>query len=148
MIGLILTVLCAYPLSRRDLPGRSVLTFFVFFTMLFNGGLVPTYLVYTQIFHIKNHLAALIVPNLLVQAYNVMLAKTFFQTSIKKMIDLEKLLEKWNNMPRIEETGPKHGVNAPVMSTIRRRLRVLYGSMCVIGTIPAILLALGLVEIK
>lgn len=82
VIGLILTVLCAYPLSRRDLPGRSVLTFFVFFTMLFNGGLVPTYLVYTQIFHIKNHLAALIVPNLLVQAYNVMLAKTFFQTSI------------------------------------------------------------------
>lgn len=60
------------------------------------------------------------------------------------MIDLEKLLEKWNNMPRIEETGPKHGVNAPVMSTIRRRLRILYGSMCVIGTIPAILLALGL----
>ena len=82
VIGLILTVLCAYPLSRRDLPGRSVLTFFVFFTMLFNGGLVPTYLVYTQIVHIKNHLAALIVPNLLVQAYNVMLAKTFFQTSI------------------------------------------------------------------
>ncbi len=80
--GLVLTVLCAYPLSRRDLPGRAVMTFFVFFTMLFNGGLVPTYLVYTQFFHIKNHLAALIIPNLLVQAYNVMLAKTFFQSSI------------------------------------------------------------------
>lgn len=80
--GLILTVLCAYPLSRRDLPGRKVMTFFVFFTMLFNGGLVPTYLIYTQYFHIKNTIWALLVPNLLVQAYNVMLAKTFFQSSI------------------------------------------------------------------
>ena len=82
LLGLILTVLCAYPLSRRDLPGRNIMTFFVFFTMLFNGGLVPTYLIYTQYFHIKNTIWALLVPNLLVQAYNVMLAKTFFQTSI------------------------------------------------------------------
>ena len=82
VLGLTLTVLCAYPLSRRDLPGRNVMTFFVFFTMLFNGGLVPTYLIYTQYFHIKNTIWALLVPNFLVQAYNVMLAKTFFQTSI------------------------------------------------------------------
>lgn len=80
--GLILTVACAYPLSRRELPGRKLLTFYVFFTMLFNGGLVPTYLIYTQYFHIKNTIWALLIPNLLVQAYNVMLAKTFFQSSI------------------------------------------------------------------
>ena len=82
LAGLILTVTCAYPLSRKDLPGRKVMTFFVFFTMLFNGGLVPTYLVYTQVLHIKNTIWALLVPNLLIQAYNVMLAKTFFQSSI------------------------------------------------------------------
>lgn len=81
-MGLTMTVLCAYPLSRRDLPGRNMMTFYVFFTMLFNGGLVPTYLIYTQTFHIKNTIWALLVPNLLVQAYNVMLAKTFFQSSI------------------------------------------------------------------
>lgn len=80
--GLVMTVLCAYPLSRRELPGRRFLTFYVFFTMLFNGGLVPTYLTYTQYFHIKNTIWALLVPNILVQAYNVMLAKTFFQSSI------------------------------------------------------------------
>ncbi len=82
VMGLIMTVLCAYPLSRRDLPGRNILTFYVFFTMLFNGGLVPTYLIYTQYFHVKNTIWALLVPNILVQAYNVMLAKTFFQSSI------------------------------------------------------------------
>ncbi len=82
VLGLIMTVLCAYPLSRRDLPGKNILTFYVFFTMLFNGGLVPTYLIYTQYFHIKNTIWALLVPNILVQAYNVMLAKTFFQSSI------------------------------------------------------------------
>lgn len=80
--GLVMTVLCAYPLSRRELPGRKIMNFYVFFTMLFNGGLVPTYLTYTQYFHIKNTIWALLVPNILVQAYNVMLAKTFFQTSI------------------------------------------------------------------
>lgn len=80
--GLVMTVLCAYPLSRRELPGRRFLTFYVFFTMLFNGGLVPTYLTYTQYFHIKNTIWALLVPGILVQAYNVMLAKTFFQSSI------------------------------------------------------------------
>ncbi len=80
--GLGLTVACAYPLSRKELPGRKVMTFYVFFTMLFNGGLVPTYLVYTQYFHIKNTVWALLIPNLLVQAYNVMLARTFFQSSI------------------------------------------------------------------
>lgn len=82
VLGLLITVLCAYPLSRGDLPGRNILTFYVFFTMLFNGGLVPTYLIYTQYFHIKNTIWALLVPNILVQAYNVMLAKTFFQSSI------------------------------------------------------------------
>ena len=45
--NLFLTTLLAYPLSRVDLPGRKVLSFLVFFTMLFSGGLVPTYLLYT-----------------------------------------------------------------------------------------------------
>ena len=44
----------AYPLSRRDPPARNVLAFFLFFTMLFNGGLVPSYIMWTQTFHIKN----------------------------------------------------------------------------------------------
>jgi putative aldouronate transport system permease protein len=56
--------------------------FLVFFTMLFNGGLVPSYLVYTQIFHIKDTIWALIVPGYLLNGFFVILMKTFFQTSI------------------------------------------------------------------
>ena len=63
--NVIVTPLMAYPLSRYDLPGRNIFSFLVFFTMLFNGGLVPTYLMYTEYFHIKNTLFALLVPSLL-----------------------------------------------------------------------------------
>ena len=42
-----LVALCAYPLSLRNLPGRSFFSFVILFTMLFNGGIVPTYMIYT-----------------------------------------------------------------------------------------------------
>ncbi|MFC4302177.1 carbohydrate ABC transporter permease [Cohnella boryungensis] len=81
-IGLLMITLLAYPLSRKDMPLRTGLSFYVFFTILFNGGLVPTYLVYTQVFDIKNTLLALIVPYLLLSGFYVLLARTFFQNTI------------------------------------------------------------------
>lgn len=80
--SLIISVLTAYPLSRHDLPKRNLFMFLVVFTMLFNGGLVPTYLVYTQLFHIKNTIFALIVPSLLMNGFNVMLLRNYFITNI------------------------------------------------------------------
>nr|WP_275422575.1 carbohydrate ABC transporter permease [Paenibacillus mucilaginosus] len=80
--SLLITSLLAYPLSRRDLPGGTFFAFLVFFTLLFNGGLVPTYLVYTQVFEIKNTLWALIIPALLMKGFNVLLMRTFFMTTI------------------------------------------------------------------
>ena len=56
--SIVMTMLFAYPLSRKDLPGRGVISFFLFFTMLFNGGFVPTYLIYSNIFHVTDTLAA------------------------------------------------------------------------------------------
>ncbi|MFP3155863.1 carbohydrate ABC transporter permease [Lachnospiraceae bacterium ZAX-1] len=82
IVGVLMTVLYAYGISRKDLPGRKFLSFFLFFTMLFNGGLVPTYLMYTEYFHMKNTLAALIVPNLLFNAFNVILVRTYLQGNI------------------------------------------------------------------
>ncbi len=81
-INLVLTTLYAYPLSRKDLPGRSIFSFFLFFTMLFNGGLVPTYIMWTQTFHIKNTLWALIIPNLMMGAFNVIMMRTYFNTNV------------------------------------------------------------------
>jgi putative aldouronate transport system permease protein len=65
--NIVLTVLFAYPLSHKDLPGRGVISFFLFFTMLFNGGLVPTYMVYTNLINVKDTLAGMIVPYLLMK---------------------------------------------------------------------------------
>jgi putative aldouronate transport system permease protein len=81
-VNLVLTVLLAYPLSRRDLPYRNAFAFIIFFTMLFNGGLVPTYIMYTQAFHIKNTLFALIVPQFLLSAFYVIMMRTYFTTNI------------------------------------------------------------------
>jgi putative aldouronate transport system permease protein len=85
-VGILMTTLLAYPLSRSDFPIRNYLSFFVFFTILFNGGLVPTYLVYTQIFNMKNTIGALIIPYLLLSGFYVLLAKTFFQNTIPKEV--------------------------------------------------------------
>lgn len=80
--SLMISALLAYPLSRTDLPGRKQLTFFVFFTMLFNGGLVPTYLLYTNYLTLKNTIWALLIPGLLVSAWYVLLMRTYFTQNI------------------------------------------------------------------
>lgn len=85
-VGLLLTVLMAYPLSRRDLMGRNGLAFFVFFTMLFNGGLVPTYIMYTRYINVKNSLLAYIIPALLVNAFYVIMMRTYFNTNIPEAV--------------------------------------------------------------
>ena len=85
-LSLSITTLLAYAISKKDLPGRGIITFFVVFSMLFNGGLVPTYMVYTNIFNIKNTFLALLVPGLLMNAFNVMLMKSYFVSSIPNEI--------------------------------------------------------------
>lgn len=78
----VMTVLFAYPLSRRDLPGNRIISFFLFFTMLFNGGLVPTYMVYTRLLNIKDTIFALIVPGLLMNAFYVIMMRTYINSNI------------------------------------------------------------------
>ncbi len=80
--SLAMTSMLAYPMSRSDLPLKNFLAFLVFFTLLFNGGLVPSYLIYTQIFQIKNTIWALIVPGLLMNGFNVLLVRSYFMTSV------------------------------------------------------------------
>lgn len=79
--GLLMSALLGYGLSR-NIPGKRFFNFAVIFTMLFNGGLVPTYLVYTKYLHIQNTLWALIIPYLLVNAFQVMLMRNYFGSSI------------------------------------------------------------------
>lgn len=82
VVGLLISTLLAYPLSRSILPFRTFISFFVFFTLLFNGGLVPFYLVYTDLFHFKDSIWALLIPNLLTNGFFILLMRSFFSISI------------------------------------------------------------------
>ncbi len=82
IVNLFMSSLMAFALSDKNLPFRNAISFYVLFTMLFNGGLVPSYIMWTSTFHIKNTIWALLLPNFLMSAMNVMLIRTFFITSI------------------------------------------------------------------
>lgn len=86
VLGTVITVMLGYAISRPDLPGKGLLTFLVFFTMLFNGGLVPTYMNYCNVFHMKNTFWALLIPSLLMNGFNVMLVKSYFVTGVPNEI--------------------------------------------------------------
>ncbi len=86
VLNIVLTTLLAYPLSRKDLPHRNAWSFVVFFTMLFNGGLVPSYIMWTQYFHIKNTYAALIVPGLMMGAFYVIMMRTNLSQNIPEEV--------------------------------------------------------------
>ena len=80
-VGVMITALLGYMLSNRELPGRKFFNFYVVFTMLFNGGLVPTYVICTQVLGLTENYAALIVP-LLVSPFNIIIMRTFFKSSV------------------------------------------------------------------
>ena len=83
--GLMLTAMLGYTLSRNELPGRKIINFLVFFTLLFNGGMVPTYLLYVNTLHVKNTIFALLLPNnILVNGFNVLLVRTYFNNNTPK----------------------------------------------------------------
>jgi putative aldouronate transport system permease protein len=82
LTSVLITTMLAYPMSRRDFKYRNLLAFFVFFTMLFNGGIVASYIMWSRFFEIKNTIWALIVPNYLVTAFNVFLVRNYFTHGI------------------------------------------------------------------
>ena len=80
LISVVLTVLVAYPLSRKDLFGANILMFLITFTLIFSGGLIPTYLVVKQLGMIDTRWA-LIIPQA-IAAFQVIIARTFFRSAI------------------------------------------------------------------
>ncbi len=76
-LNLLITFMTAYPLSKKMLPGRSAITFYIVFTILFNGGLIPTYLIVKSL-GLLDTIWALIIPGL-VGAFNVIIMKSFFE---------------------------------------------------------------------
>lgn len=77
IVNLVLTSLMAYPLSRRNLPGRSFFLLMVVFTMLFSGGLIPTYLIVKSL-GLLDSVWSMILPNA-IWSFNVLIMKSFFE---------------------------------------------------------------------
>lgn len=86
VVGLSIHMLIApalgYAVSRKDYPRRKIVLFFVLFTMLFNGGLVPQYIMWTQLWGIGNTIYALILPNLITNGFMIMLYMNNFRSNI------------------------------------------------------------------
>ncbi|MDR1787987.1 MAG: carbohydrate ABC transporter permease [Treponema sp.] len=77
LLSLLVTVLIAYPLATGKLRYGRGINFFVYFTMLFSGGLIPTYMLISRYLHLKNNLLVLIIP-VLINPWNMFLMRNFF----------------------------------------------------------------------
>ncbi|MBT9779428.1 ABC transporter permease subunit [Clostridium sp. MCC353] len=88
-VNMLLTIMLAYPLSREKLPGRKYLSAFVIFPMLFNGGMIPTYLVIKQ-FGLLNSLWSLI-TSMAVNVYNLLILSKFFKSIPDSLIEAAKI---------------------------------------------------------
>ena len=77
ILNVIMTILAAYPLSRKDLKGRGFIMAFIVFTIFFSGGLIPTYLLIRD-FGMLNTFWVMIIPNA-VAVWNIIIMRTFFQ---------------------------------------------------------------------
>ena len=90
LIGLVVNISAAYSLSRKDLVGRKLITFFFIFTMFFNGGLIPTYFTVRD-FHLYDTFWVMVLPFSVV-VYNIIVARTFFDSSLpKELLDAAQI---------------------------------------------------------
>ena len=96
MINVVLTVMAAYPLSRKEIIGRNKVMLYFTFTMILNGGMIPTYLVIKSLGMIDK-IWAMIIPNAMT-VYFMIIARTFFKTSIPNELYESAELDGANDM--------------------------------------------------
>ena len=90
LLGLLVASLIAYPLSRQDYVYRKRLSFYITFTMIFNGGMIPTYILITKYLHLKNSIFVLILPYV-ANVWLIFLLRIFFETIPKSLIESAKI---------------------------------------------------------
>lgn len=89
-LSVLIMALLAYPLSRPDYKAKTAVSFYVFFTMLFSGGLIPSYILITQYLHLKDSFLVLILPGMVIP-FHVILLRTFFQQLPTELFDAAKI---------------------------------------------------------
>ncbi|MBD5394811.1 MAG: carbohydrate ABC transporter permease [Lachnospiraceae bacterium] len=88
--GLLVTSMLAYVIARKDFKFSRVLSFLIFFTLLFNGGMVPSYIMISRYYHLKDTILALILPYIVIP-WHVFLMKGFFADIPMSLIDAAKI---------------------------------------------------------
>lgn len=89
-LGLLLTTLTAYVIGRKDFKYRNRFSFYFYFTTLFNGGMVSTYIYYIQYLHLKDNILALILPGMF-NVFYLLIMRTFITTVPFSLIESAKL---------------------------------------------------------
>lgn len=84
--SVMITALASYALSQNNIPGLKLVFILFLIPMLFNGGIVATYINYTNTFDVKNSILAYIVPNYLVSAFNIILVRNFIRSSLPESL--------------------------------------------------------------
>ncbi|NOU67093.1 ABC transporter permease subunit [Paenibacillus sp. LMG 31461] len=88
-LNVLLTVLMAYPLSKKTLPGRSMILFLILFTMMFNGGIIPTYLIVKET-GLLNSVWSMIIPSA-VGTFSLLITKTFFENIPEEILEAARI---------------------------------------------------------
>lgn len=90
IVGLLIQTMTAYVLARKDFEWRNGFSFFFYFTTLFNGGLVPTFILYTQTLNLKDSYLALLLP-LMFSVYNLLIMKSYIIGIPESLVDAAKI---------------------------------------------------------
>jgi putative aldouronate transport system permease protein len=118
LVNVLLTAMLAYPLSIRRYIFRTPITLMIFFTMLFSGGMIPTYLLVNS-FGLVNSLWALIVPSA-ISAWNFFIMKNYFQS-------IPPELEESANMDGATPLGTLFWIIIPVSLPVIAAIALFYG---------------------
>lgn len=89
-VGLLIQVMTAYVITRKDFEWRNAFSFFFYFTTLFSGGLVPTFILYTQTLKLKDSYLALLLP-LLFSVYNLLIMKSYMSAIPDSLVDAARV---------------------------------------------------------
>lgn len=95
VVGTVITLLSAgmtgYVLSRSNFRYKRFVTFMVFFTMLFGGGTIPTYIIYTKYYHLGNNIWIYLLPSITGGAWNILMIRTFFKSIPESLFESAKM---------------------------------------------------------
>lgn len=148
VLGLIVMCGLAYPISRSDFKYKNIISFFIYFTMLFNGGTVSKYILISNYLHLTDTIWVLILP-LMISAWNIFLLRTFFAAVPKEIIESARIdgLKELGIFIKMMIPLSMHGIATIALFTLLMYWNEWYSSMLYINSDKIISLQYMLVKL-